>query len=380
MLRTTGRRPGCLNPAGKNFIAAVILGSSIALSCGCGALSAPVRLSGDNSSPFLQSTDLILYDWEDGTPRAVLDAFAGEFGVNVTVVSYVSQEEAIDRLKAGGTYDLVVMESRHIPKLLRENLLADIDYRNVPNASYLSANFRDLVYDPGNRHSLPYNWGVTGLAVRSDLVQGRVNRWADLWQPHFAGRIGIWYSVPRDVIALTLKSLGCSANSERPDELEAAYRRLLQLRTQAIALESIDTGTAAEALCSGRVVIAMAYALDVQAAREQCAHVDFIFPEEGALLWNDAWVIPKTSPNRRLAESFLNYILRPEVGAQMIAGTGYAAPNDAAVALLSPELLNDPVIFPPRDVLRGAEIILPLSPEGERRYREIWERLSAGPG
>ncbi len=86
----------------------------------------------------------------------------------------------------------------------------------MPNTKNLSVNFRDLIYDPGNRHSIPYNWGATGLAVRNDLVQSPVKRWDDLWHPRFAGRVGIWTDMPRDVIGLTLKSLGYSVNSEDP--------------------------------------------------------------------------------------------------------------------------------------------------------------------
>ncbi len=145
-----------------------------------------------------------------------------------------------------------------------------------------------------------------------------------------------------------------------------------------VPLEDIDAGSAAKALCSGQVVIAMAYALDVKDARETCSRVDFIFPEEGALLWTDTWVIPRASRNKLAAETFMNFALRPEVSAQLVEGSAFATPNDAALPLISPDLLNDPMIFPPRKALERAEIILPLTPDGERRYQDLWERLMAG--
>ena len=103
-------------------------------------------------------------------PQSVLDAFTDEYGVKVNYLIYESQEEAIANMKAGKIYDVVVMESRFIPQLVRENRLAELDQKNLDNTKNLSANFRELAYDPGNHYSIPYNWGTTGLIVRSDLV------------------------------------------------------------------------------------------------------------------------------------------------------------------------------------------------------------------
>ena len=86
-------------------------------------------------------------------------------------------------MRAGQAYDVVAMESQFIPPLLAEGLLAKIDYQNVPNFRNISANVRDLVYDPGNKHTIPYSGGTTGLVVRNDLVEKPVTRWADMWDP-----------------------------------------------------------------------------------------------------------------------------------------------------------------------------------------------------
>ncbi|MEZ4832078.1 MAG: extracellular solute-binding protein [Caldilineaceae bacterium] len=124
---------------------------------------------------------LVIYDWAEDMSDDVLDAFAQEYGVEVTYLVYESQEEAIEMMRSGEMYDVVVMESRYIPMLAGEQLLAKIDYRNVPNYKNISANYRGLMYDPENQFSIPYNWGTTGLVVRSDLVDEPVTHWADLW-------------------------------------------------------------------------------------------------------------------------------------------------------------------------------------------------------
>ncbi|MBK8418450.1 extracellular solute-binding protein [Candidatus Villigracilis saccharophilus] len=138
------------------------------------------------------------------------------------------------------------MESRFIPQLTKENLLAELDQRNLDNSKNLSANFRELAYDPGNHYSIPNTWGTTGLVVRSDLVAEPVTRWADLWDPRYAGQVGLWMGQPREVISLTLKSLGYSANSEDPAELEEAYGPITRTQTKYNPLEDPNLATSME--------------------------------------------------------------------------------------------------------------------------------------
>jgi spermidine/putrescine transport system substrate-binding protein len=339
----------------------------------------------DNASPPPKTTvpslaqELTFYDWKDDMPQSVLDAFTREYGIKVNYLSYESQEEATATIRAGQVYDVVVMETRFVPMLAREGLLAELNHTNLVNLKNIAANFRELAYDPGNRYCIPFNWGTTGLVVRSDLVAGPVTRWTDLWDPRYAGRVGIWMGQRREMIALTLKSLGYSANSENPAELEAALKRLNELRPHVLKLEDFDPVTSAGALNSGKVVLAMGYAYDVLQAREQNQSIGYVLPAEGALLWGDTFVIPANSPRQYTAEVFINFLLRPEINAQIANENHYATPNEAAFPFIDPAIHNDPVIYPPNQNLQNAEIILPLSPEGESLYQNIWERfLAAG--
>lgn len=323
--------------------------------------------------------EIFFRDWEGDMPQSVLDAFTAEYGIKVNYVIYESQEEAIEDIKAGQTYDVVVMESRLIPLLIQQNLLAQLDQRNLPNTKNLSASFRELAYDPGNRYSIPYSWGTTGLVYRSDLVDEPVTRWSDLWDPRYAGRVALWTGQSREVISLTLKSLGYSANSESPTELEAALERLLELKTKFLAVEDFDLYTSAGILNSGQAVIAMGYANDVLLGRESNPAISYTLPKEGALLWNDAFVIPANSPNKYTAELFLNFLLRANINAQVVNENLFATPNEAALPLIKTEILSDPVIFPANSDLANAELLLPLSPQGQQLYGQIWQRFNTTP-
>jgi spermidine/putrescine transport system substrate-binding protein len=330
-------------------------------------------------TPIPLAKEITLYDWEEDMPQSVLDAFTAEYGVKINYLIYESQEEAIENMMAGQVYDVVVMESRFIPQLVQEHLLAELDQRNLSNTKNLSANFRELAYDPGNHYSIPYNWGTTGLVVRSDLVAEPVTRWADLWDSRYAGRVGVWMGQPREVVSLTLKSLGYSANSEDPAELEAALDRLLELKPHVLTLEDFDLYSSSEVMSSGQAVITMGYAIDVLDGSEQNPSITYVLPKEGALLWNDTFIIPANSPNKSTAELFLNFLMRADINAKIANLNLYATPNEAAYPLIEPDILNNPLIFPLNADLVNAELILPLSPQGQQLYDEIWERFTTAP-
>ncbi len=341
------------------------------------ACAGPASRSTPTRPPLAQ--ELVFYNWAGDMPQSVLDAFAREYGVNVTYAVYESQEEVIDNMRAGQVYDVVVMEGRFIPLLTQEGLLAEIDYRNVPNFRNISANFRDLAYDRDNRHAIPFNWGTTGLVVRSDLVEEPVTSWQALWDLRYAGKVAIWAGQPREMIALTLKSLGYPANTEAPAELEAALARLLELKPRLLFVEDYNLATSADMLADGKAVICVGFAFDVLEGRRKNKAITYVLPVEGALLWGDTFIIPANSPNKYTAEVFLNFILRPEVNTQIANGNHYATPNEAAYPFIDPALLNDPVIFPPEADVKNGEIIMPLSPAGQKLYDVIWERfMTAG--
>ena len=330
-------------------------------------------------TPTPLAKEIAFYDWEGDMPRSVLDLFTAEYGVDVNYLVYESQEEVIANMQAGQTYDVVVMDSRFIPQMVREDLLAELDQRNLLNSKNLSANFRDLAYDPANRFSIPYNWGTTGLVFRADLVEEPVTRWADLWNPLYQGKMGLWMGQPREVISMTLKSLGYSANSEDPAELGAALKRLLELKPHVLALEDFDLYTSADILESGQVVIAMGYASDVLTGKELNSSISYVLPEEGALLWNDTFVIPANSPNQDTAELFLNFLMRADINAKIINENMYATPNEAAYPYIEPDLFNNPLIFPSNEDIAESELILPLSAEGRQLYDGIWEQFTTAP-
>lgn len=321
--------------------------------------------------------ELVLYNWPEYIPQAVLDAFTTEYGVKITYLTYDSQEEAVEKIKAGLTYDVAVIENDLLQSLIKEGLLAEIDYRQVPNFRNVVADFRDLTFDPSNRHSAPYTWGTTGLLVRSDLVESPVTRWADLWDQRYAGKIAV-RAQPTELISVALKSLGYPLNSEDPQALEAALQRLIDLKSSVMFVD-VEVEKAVTPLVSGAAVILVGWPEDALYARDQNAAIRYVLPEEGSMLWSDSFVISANSPHKATAELFLNFVLRPDIGGQIVNETHYAIANEAARAFIKPEIAGDTTFYPPKEIIQRANWYLPLSPAGQKLYDDIWERfMTAG--
>jgi spermidine/putrescine transport system substrate-binding protein len=348
----------------------------------CGCLAIGLTSACDDAKPPAQpippplARELIFYDWADDLPQSVIDAFTAEYGVKINYQTYETTDEALRTLRAGQAYDVVVIDNPFVPELAAEGLIAEIDHRNVPNFKYISANFRDLVFDPGNRYSVTYNWGLTGLIYLGDRVSPPVTHWADLWDPRFAGRLQVW-NLQRFLIGIALRSLGFSVNSENPAELEAALQRLLALKARA-RTAGWTPEVSEQVLASGEVALMYGFAGDVLRARARNLDVRYVLPAEGSIQWGDNFVIPTASPRKYTAEVFINFLLRPEISARIVNEQHFATANEAAYPLIKPEIRNDPVIFPPFEEMRRAEVLMPLGPAGRALHQGIWERYLAG--
>jgi spermidine/putrescine-binding protein len=123
--------------------------------------------------------------------------------------------------------------------------------------------------------------------------------------------------------------------------------------------------------------MAQGWSEEVWEAEAEGVDVSYVIPEEGTILWGDNFVIPANSSHKYTAELFLDFILRPEISGQIVNANYYPMASEAATEFVDPEILNDPVVYPTNEDMRNAELLLPLSPEGEKLYADIWERFLA---
>jgi spermidine/putrescine transport system substrate-binding protein len=355
----------------KMFLALLSLIMTVASCIGCGPPAAAPQPSAREP--------LVFYDWAGYMPPGILDTFQTEYGIPVKYVSYADQDEALAQLRAGTQqFDVAVLGDVYLATAVNEGLLTELDYQNIPNFHNLGANFRDLTNDPENRYSIMIQWGTSGIIARTDRLVQPLTAWADLWSPAYAGKVGIW-PYPREIIGITLKSLGYSVNTEDPVELRAAADKLALLRKNVYRLDpSAPTGAAS--LLDDKSVMFFGWSFDAMEAQEKLDTAVYVLPREGTILWSDSVTIPANSPHKQAAEQFINFLLRPDIGAQMVNEMWIPTPNEAARPFIKPEILNNPLVYPPPENLGDAEFYAAVSAETQKLHDQMWARFLAQEG
>jgi spermidine/putrescine transport system substrate-binding protein len=313
--------------------------------------------------------ELRIYNWSDYIAEDTVANFEKETGVKVTYDTYESNEELVAKLQAGATgYDLVVPSGYAIQVLLALGLLEKLNPKYLPNIGNIAPQFRKTAFDPTDEYTVPWQWGMTGIAFRKDKVKAPPDSWAVFHDAQYKGKMTMMDDM-RDVLGAWLKFRGKSVNSTNPEELAAAKADAL---TAKALLQSFVSAPVKGQLVAGDVWIAQLWNGDTFQARAENAEIDWILPKEGGVIWADAMVMPKGAPHKRAAHAFLDYILRPEVGAAVSNFTGYGSPNAAATAKMT-----SPVAYPTPEQMAKLEFQTDLG-AASAQLDQIWTEIKAG--
>lgn len=317
-----------------------------------------------------------VFNWSEYMPEQVLTLFEKETGIRVVYTTYESNEAMYAKIKlldAGGGYDLVFPSTYFVNRMRREGLLAPIDQQKLTHFRHLDPKLLDKPYDPGNRYSIPYQWGTTAIGVNSRFVDAAtVTSWKDLWRPEFKGRVMLSDDL-RETFALALRDLGYSGNTTDPAQIEAAYNRLLTLLP---SVRVFSTENQKQVFLSQEVSIGMIWNGEAYMAAEENPDIRYIYPKEGPLVWLDSMVIPKHAANKDSALAFIDFILRPEISKMISEEVGYASPNLEAIKLMDPAVRQNPTVYPPAEILAKGEFQLDVG-DAILVYEKYWERLKS---
>jgi spermidine/putrescine transport system substrate-binding protein len=316
---------------------------------------------------------LYIYNWSEYMPSDILEAFTDETGIEVILTTYDSNESMYAKLKmldATG-YDLVVPSSYFVSKLRDEKLIRPLDKSRIDHLENLSPLFLNKDYDPNNTYSLPYLWGATAIGVNAEFIDpNSITSWRDLWNPKYRGQILLMNDV-REVFHIALRSLGYSANSKDPKEINAAYQSLQQLMPN-VAVFNSDTPE--RPYLSEDVYLGMLWNGSAYKAIQDNPNIKLIYPKEGAVLWMDNLAIPQNAKNIDEAYVMINYLLRPDIAAKISAEIGYPTPNHAAKDIMDASFANNEVIFPPTATIQAGEFQSTVG-EANPLYNEYWQKL-----
>lgn len=300
--------------------------------------------------------ELHIFSWADYIPAEDDNNLLAEFeeacGVSVTLDTFPSNEELAAKIRAGNSgYDLIVPSDYMIDILKREGRLLKLDRSLLPNLKNLDPQQMNLYFDPGNEYSIPYQYGLTGIAFDRTKVSPAPDSWAALFDPArlkpYANQTSM-LDDERESVGAALRYLGFSYNSTNPDELARAKEVLLK---QKALLSGYDSENVSSTLAAGEVVLAHAWNGAASLAREENPNIEWIVPKEGGVIWQDNLAIPADAPEPYTAQVFINNLLEAEIGARITEYTYYLTPNAAARELLSDEVRQ--LQFYPTDEMRA---------------------------
>lgn len=319
--------------------------------------------------------ELHVYNWSEYIDPQIYADFEKEFGVKVIEDTFASNEDLLAKIQAGAAgYDLIVPSDYMVAIMIELDLLAPLNYDNIPNFQNINPKFKDPPYDRGNKYSVPYQWGTTGIGYDTTVVTEPPDSWGYLFDPQlaapYAGRMSM-LNDSRETIGAALKYLGYSLNSTDEKQLEEAKQLLIRQKQW---VSTYDSEGFEDLLAAGETILAHGWSGDFFQAAVEAEQIGYVIPKEGATIWTDNLCIPKTAPSRYTAEVFINYLLRPDVAAKVTNFTWYASPNQAADKFINPEILEDPAIYPPSEVMDKLEFIRDVG-EATALYDRIWTEI-----
>lgn len=318
-----------------------------------------------------RTPELNVFNWTEYLPQEVLNAFAKEYGVKVNYDTYSSNEEMLAKLSAGASgYDIVVPSDYMVTILRKQNLLEPLDKKALPNMKNLEPSLLNQEFDPGNKYSVPYMWGTVGIAVNTTKVKEKITGWKDLWNTKYKGRI-VLPDDSREVIGMALQVLGKTRNSTNAKDLEAAKQRLKSLVP---LVKAFDSDSPKSLLLSGEVYLGMVWSGEAVLANMENPNIIYVIPEEGGGIWMDNLAIPKSARNKDMAHKFIDFLLRPQIGAKLSEAYPYGNPNKASHAFTSPEIIKNPACYPSAAALKRAEWLTDVG-AATVIYDRIWTEL-----
>jgi putrescine transport system substrate-binding protein len=377
-------------------VAILILGCSLTLSA-CGD-----RKSGSNTPSGAADTAhaaadtgkvLNLYIWSDYLAPETLSNFEKQTGIKVHVAYFDTNETLETKLLAGSSgYDVVVPTASYFERQIKAGVYLTLDKSKLPNLKNMDPQLMSKValHDPGNAHGIIYTWGTNGIGFNEKMVKelmpdAPLDSWRMVFDPAVASKVAkCGISVldsPAEMLRAVYSYLGKDPNSQSLDDLHLAEATLTKIRPY---IRNINSSEYIEALANGDLCIAVGYNGDVMQARDRAREankgieIKYIVPKEGSILWFDMLAIPKDAPDPDSAYAYLNYIMTPQVIADITNFKRYANANAASEPLVLASVKDDPGIYPPPEQRQKLAVQLADSPDQTRAITRVWQKFKTG--
>ncbi len=318
-----------------------------------------------------------VYNWGEYIDQETIDMFEEETGIKVVYDEFEQNEEMYPKIKAGAVqYDVVCPSDYMIQKMIEEDLLAEINFDNVPNIKNIDPAYLESAknFDPENKYSVPYCWGTLGILYNKTMVDGPIDSWSAIFDEKYSGNILMIDSV-RDAFGIALSYLGYDLNSTEVNQLEEAKQLLSQ---QYPLVQAYVVDQVRDKMIGGEAALGVIYSGEAIFTQRENPDLEYVVPNEGSNVWIDGWVIPKNCRDKENAEAFINYMCSAEIALKNFEYITYSTPNTAARALITDEdIKNSKVAFPEQSVLDRCRTYRYLGEEMEALYIDKWNEVKS---
>lgn len=357
----------------------------------CAAVTVAVTVFGGMANA--EEKVLNVYNWSDYIAEDTIEKFEAETGIKVNYDVFDSNEIVEAKLLTGSTgYDVVVPTANFLERQIKAGVFRKLDPSKLPNLKNMDPviSQRVALHDPGNEHSVTYMWGTTGFGYNVKAITERLggmptNTWALFFDPAVISKLadcGVsLLDAPNDVMATALKYLGLDPNSESPDDLAKAEELLGSVRPH---IRYFHSSQYIDDLANGEVCLAMGYSGDILQAADRAAEagqgveIQYVIPKEGAVVWFDMLAIPADAPHPENAHAFIDFLMRPQIAADISNYVLYANANKASLPLVDEEVRTDPSIYPTDEIKENLFPTLARSARYDRLLKRGWTKIKAG--
>ena len=322
--------------------------------------------------------------WGEYIDEELITRFEEETGIRVNYQTAESNEALYSLIKMGGAdFDVIVPSDYMIARLIEEDMLAELDYDNIPNFDLIDDTYKHLSYDPENKYTVPYAWGTLGIIYNTAMVSEPITSWSAMFDPQYAGQV-LMINNSRDAIGAALLSLGYSLNTTDESQLEEAFSLIKQAKDNGV-YQAFVMDEVFGKMEGGNAAIAMYYAGDYLTMLENNEDLAFVIPEEGSNWFVDAMCVLKSSQHKDEAEEWINFIASTDANLANMDYIWYASPNAEALEEypayyqevndeeLDPELYE--IMAPSEETLARCELYKNLPKATLRLYDSLWTRL-----
>jgi putrescine transport system substrate-binding protein len=368
-----------------------ILALGLLLIAGCGGRGRP---STDGAADKSGGAKVLnLYIWSDYLAPNTLPDFEKQFGIKVHAAYFDTNETLETTLLAGSSgCDIVVPTASYFERQIKAGAFQTLDKSRLPNWQNMDAQLMSKVaqHDPGNAHGIIYMWGTNGIGYNEKMIKALMpdaplDSWRLIFDPQVAGKLakcGIsLLDSPAEMLRAVYSYMGKDPNSQSAEDLVQAEAVLAKIRPY---VRNFSSSEYIEALANGDLCISVGYNGDVLQARDRAKEagkgieVKYAVPKEGTILWFDMLAIPQDAPDPDSAYAFMNYMMTPQVIADVSNFKRYANANAASQSLVLPAVKDDPGIYPPVDQRQKLAVQLADSPEQTRAITRVWQKFKTG--